>query len=164
MEPTQLQWLNYRHVYVLDKTPEKRDLLELLSEVQDRWRSIGEVLGVNNAYLKGLQHNGLPNSEKLSDTLQYWIDSVSSPVTWGTIVKVLHTEYINLPRVANKIQDKLSTQLYNKYCHRQSNHYIIMHGDTYIAMLLQVPQLNHFSKLLYIELALLLLLVLEKRK
>ena len=103
---------------VLDKTPEKYDLLELLAEVQDRWLDIGEMLKVNNASLKGLRQSNLPDSTKLADTLQHWIDSASSPVTWGTIVEVLHTDYINLPRVADKIEDKLSTQLYDKYCHR----------------------------------------------
>ena len=110
---------NYLHV--LDKTPEKRDLLELLSEVQDKWHSIGEMLGVNNANLRGLRQSNSSDSEKLSETLQYWIDSVSSPVTWGTIVEVLCTKHINLPRVANEIRDTLSTQLYNRYRHGQCN-------------------------------------------
>ena len=105
---------------VLDKTPEKHDLLELLSEIQDRWFDIGEMLKVNNATLRSLETN-YSASRKLADTLQHWIDSVSSPVTWGTIVEVLRTDYINLPRVADKIEDKLSTQLYDKYCHRSSN-------------------------------------------
>ena len=106
---------------VLDKTPEKYDLLELLAEVQDRWFDIGEMLKVNNASLKCLRQSNLSDSTKLADTLQLWIDSASSPVTWGTIVEVLRTDYINLPRVADKIEDKLSTQLYDKYCHRPSN-------------------------------------------
>ena len=106
---------------ILDKTPKKRDLLELLAEVQDRWFVIGEMLKVDNTNLRRLHQSNLPDSEKLADTLQHWIDSVSSPVTWDTIVEVLRTDYINLPRVADKIEDKLSTQLYNKYCHTPSN-------------------------------------------
>ena len=106
---------------VLDKAPEKRDLLELLTEVQDRWFVIGEMLKVDNTNLRCLRLSSLPDSEKLADTLQHWIDSASSPVTWGTIVEVLRTGFINLPRVANKVEDKLSTQLYDKYCHRPSN-------------------------------------------
>ena len=106
---------------VLDKKPEKCDLLELLAEVQDRWFVIGEMLKVDNTKLKGLRKNNLSDSEKLADTLQHWIDSASSPVTWGTIVKVLRTRFINLPGVADKIENKLSTQLYDEYCHRPSN-------------------------------------------
>ena len=106
---------------VLGKKPEKYDLLVLLSEVRDRWFDIGEMLKVNNINLRNLRHSNLPESEKLADTLQYWIDSASSPVTWGTIVEVLRTDYVNLPRVADKIEDKLSTQLYDKYCPRPSN-------------------------------------------
>ena len=117
LQPT--QQLNYRHV--LDKTPEKCDLLELLSEIQYRWRPIGEVLHVNAASLESLHQSNLPDSEKLSATLQCWIDSVSSPVTWATIIEALRNNHIDLPRVANEIQNKLSTQLYNKYCHRQCN-------------------------------------------
>ena len=106
---------------ILDKTPEKRDLLELLAEVQDRWYDMGEILGVHNADLRNLRLSNLHNSTRLADTLQHWIDSASSPVTWGTIVEVLCTDFIKLPRVADKIEDKLSTQLYDKYCHRPSN-------------------------------------------
>ena len=80
------------------------------------------MLRVSGADLSDLRYSGLTDSEKLSDTLQCWIDSPSSsPVTWGTIVKVLRTDFINLPGVADKIQEKLSTELYDKYCHRQSN-------------------------------------------
>ena len=106
---------------IVDKTPKKCDLLELLSEVKDKWFDIGEMLEVDNATLRSLHENNYSASRKLADTLQHWIDSASSPVTWGTIVEVLRTDYINLPRVADKIEDKLSTQLYNKYCHRPSN-------------------------------------------
>ena len=104
---------------VLDKTPEKCDLLELLSEVKDKWFDIGKMLEIDNATLRSLhENNHYSASRKLADTLQHWIDSA---VTWGTIVEVLRTSFINLPRVANKIEDKLSTQLYDKYCHRPSN-------------------------------------------
>ena len=106
---------------VLDKTPMKRDLLELLSEVQDKWFGIGEMLKVDNTNLRSLRNSNHPDDERLADTLQYWIDGVSSPITWGTIVEMLRTNYINLPRVADKIEDKLSTQLYDKYCHSRCN-------------------------------------------
>ena len=106
---------------ILGKKPEKYDLLELLAEVKDKWFDIGEMLKVDHATLRSLHETSYSTRRKLADTLQHWIDSVSSPVTWGTIVEVLRTNYINLPGVADKIEDKLSTQLYDKYCHRPSN-------------------------------------------
>ena len=100
---------------VLDKTPEKYDLLPLLAEIKDQWFPIGEMLRVSGADLRVLRQSNLPVEQRLSDTLQYWIDSKSSPVTWRNILAMLRGDFINQPRVANKIQDKLFTELYHKY-------------------------------------------------
>ena len=100
---------------VLDKTPEKYDLLPLLAEIKDQWFPIGEMLRVSGADLRGLHRENLPNNERLSATLQYWMDSKSSPVTWRNILDVLRGDFINQPRVADKIQDKLFTELFHKY-------------------------------------------------
>ena len=87
----------------------------MLSEVKDHWYSIGEMLDVSGADLRGLQQSNLPNDRRLSETLQCWIDTESSPVTWRNILDVLRGDFINQPRVADKIQDKLLTELYHKY-------------------------------------------------
>ena len=94
---------------VLDMTPEKRDLLELLGELKHMWYPIGEMLNVGRADLEGLHCSNCPDNERLSATLQCWIDSNSSPVTWGIILKVLRTNYIDQPRVADKIQHYITT-------------------------------------------------------
>ena len=101
----------------LDKTPEKYDLLPLLAEIKDQCQGfpIGEMLCVSCADLRGLHQVNLPSNERLSATLQYWMDSMSSPVTWRNILDVLRGDFINQPRVANKIQNKLFTELYHKY-------------------------------------------------
>ena len=73
------------------------------------------MLGVSIADLRGLRQGNLPDDQRLSDTLQYWMDTESSPVTWHTIIDVLCDDFINQPRVANKIQNKLFTELYHNY-------------------------------------------------
>ena len=95
---------------ILDMTPGKRDLLELLAEIRHMWYLIGEMLGVGRADLEGLRYSNRPDNERLSATLQYWMDTKPSPVTWGIILKVLRSDYINQFRVADKIQHKLSLQ------------------------------------------------------
>ena len=95
---------------ILDMTPDKRDLLEVLAEIKHMWYPVGEMLGVGRADLEGLHSSNRPDNERLSATLQYWMDTKPSPVTWGTILKVLRSDYIGQPRVADKIQHKLSLQ------------------------------------------------------
>ena len=74
------------------------------------------MLGVSIADLRGLRHGKLPDDQSLSETLQYWMDTESSPVTWHTIIDVLRDDFINQPRVADKIQqNKLFTELYHNY-------------------------------------------------
>ena len=87
----------------------------MLSEVKDHWYSIGEMLDVSGADLRVLCQGNLPIEQRLSDTLQCWMDTESSPVTWRNILDVLRGDFINQPRVADKIQDKLLTELYHKY-------------------------------------------------
>ena len=92
-----------------EKTPKKHDLVEQLAGIKDKWYSLGTMLGVDDADLRGLRHSNLPDDVRLSDTLQYWMDTKPSLVTWGTILKVLRSDYIDQPGLADKIQHRLAT-------------------------------------------------------
>ena len=96
--------------------PEKCDLLELLAEIKDMWYPVGEMLGVGRAHLEGVRCSNLPDNERLSAILQYWMDAKSSPVTWGIILKALRSGYIDQlpPGLADKIQHRLADKIQHR--------------------------------------------------
>ena len=51
---------------ILDMTPNKRDLLELLAEIKHMWYPVGEMLGVGRADLEGLHSSNRPDNETVS--------------------------------------------------------------------------------------------------
>ena len=93
---------------ILKKSPEKKDLMSVLSDIAYDWRNIGESLEVPFGELQSLQYTSRPDVSKLSDTLQKWIDMQTSPVTWKTLLEILDTPPVNKPRIATTIREYLA--------------------------------------------------------
>ena len=105
---------NYKAI--LDKKPDKVDLLRCLVDYQYEWRAIGRGLRVRNGELESLQRSNKPDKEKLAEVLQLWYDSCSSPYTWRNIITVLESSDVNLKKAVEEICSMLSeVEMYKKY-------------------------------------------------
>ena len=84
--------LSQEYIFLLlrvEKAPEERHLLELLSAVSDKWYEIGVLLGVPDSDLNGLTTGNLSNTVKLSKVLQKWIKLRNNPVKWESVIAVV---------------------------------------------------------------------------
>ena len=79
---------------VLNKIPDKQDLVNLLADVIDVWENIGIVLKVSNGKLQSLRYSYLNETLKLGDMLQSWLDEGPTPVTWSTIISALESKIV----------------------------------------------------------------------
>ena len=93
---------NFQHV--LDKKPDKVDLLNLLVSYDDLWAEIGEGLKVDGRHIRGLrQTSGMSNKIKLSTILQSWMDTLCSEVTWDNVKQALEGPVVDAKAIAVKI-------------------------------------------------------------
>ena len=83
------------------KEPELKDLMMVLAEIQSQWSTLGTALNVPEEMLPVNQQN-VPDNVKLKATLQAWIDTRSSPVTWKTVMEAVESPIINR-RVGDEI-------------------------------------------------------------
>ena len=101
---------------ILNKSPEKHDLVELLADYNFMYYEIGVYLKVPNATLMGLKQSVEPNMVKLSQVLQKWIETQRSDYTWKNILDMTKTKtFGDNVDLSKEIEEKLTTTLYNKY-------------------------------------------------
>ena len=101
---------------VLNKIPDKQDLVNLLADVIDVWENIGIVLKVSNGKLQSLRYSYLNEALKLADMLQSWLDERPTPVTWSTVISALESKIVSKKQTAMEILQFLSQpDVYSKY-------------------------------------------------
>ena len=107
---------------LLEKHPSKSDLLQLMSSIAFKWYIIGECLGIQYTYLASLQSKTSSDVEKLSEVLQIWMDTMSKPVTWNTILQTIESPPIESKFTMMKMEEFLKCEfLYNP-----SNYVIVL--------------------------------------
>ena len=102
--------LSQEYIFLLlrvEKAPEERHLLELLSAVSDKWYEIGELLKVPECDLNGLTTGNLSNTVKLSKVLQKWINMRNNPVQWKIVIAVVEGPVIQNKDLGLKIRQFL---------------------------------------------------------
>ena len=92
---------------ILNRRPEKRDMLSKLSKISYNWSIIGDSLKVPFQHLQEIERINCSNLEKLSKVLQKWLDGMYTAVTWATIIDAIDGEIVQQPAVAMEIREHL---------------------------------------------------------
>ena len=79
-----------------------------------RWPIIGDCLGIESGELDSLHFSNQPDVDKLSRVLQLWMERMTKPVTWNTILEVIGSPPIENKLVVVEIERFLECEdLYN---------------------------------------------------
>ena len=77
---------------------------------------IGVALEVEHNVLESLSQSNKSNSTRLHEVLKSWMNTMSSDVTWETIIEALEAPVLNHNLTAGKIRQFLSDpKTYSKY-------------------------------------------------
>ena len=95
---------------LLENTPENSDLLNLLSTIHNKWYIIGARLGIKTGQLDCLISSNQHDDVKLSKVLQLWMDGMTKPVTWNTILDVIGSPPIQNESVVMDIEKFLECE------------------------------------------------------
>ena len=82
-------------------------MLNLLAPAAARWEDIGAGLKVAAGAIESLQQSNKRPINKLSEVLQTWMDTWSSPVTWENIIKVVDSAAVGKKDEAQAMKDFL---------------------------------------------------------
>ena len=98
----------------IEKAPENSELLKLICGISNRWYTIGVCLGIKSGDLDSLNSSNQHDDVKLSKVLQLWIERMTKPVTWNTVLEVIGSPPIQNRSVVIEIEKFLQCKyLYN---------------------------------------------------
>lgn len=92
---------------IMTKTPVKRDLLELLTEIRYLWYEIGEALEIEFGVLESLKYDASPDFRKLSCVIQEWLCADPQNTTWAVVIDAIECPIVNKANIAQKIRKYL---------------------------------------------------------
>ena len=85
-----------------------------MSGISNRWYIIGVFLGIEGRDLDSLNSSNQHDVDKLSQVLQLWMERITKPVTWNTILEVIGSPPIQNKSVVMDIEMFLECEcLYN---------------------------------------------------
>ena len=95
---------------ILKESPNHKEALSLLSGISVKWEEIGSALNISQNELDGLHHDHRSIIMKLSQVLNLWINSESSPVSWETLISAIEGPIVKNKKKAKEIRDYLYSQ------------------------------------------------------
>ena len=95
-------------VDILKEIPKEYQLRNLLANISSKWREIGLALGISDNDLDNISTVVQDNMSRLCKMITKWIETQSSPVTWGMIVFAIEGPIVNNKKKANEIREFLA--------------------------------------------------------
>ena len=92
------------------ESPTHHEALSVLADISANWEVIGIALGVSQNDLKGLQHENIDKTVKLSRVIAKWMETESTPVSWETLISAIEGPIVNNKQKAEEIRNYLYTQ------------------------------------------------------
>ena len=80
----------------------------LLADISSRWREISLALVISDNDLVNILTYVQENMSKLCKMITKWIETQSSPVTWGMIIFAIEGPIVNNNKKANEISEFLA--------------------------------------------------------
>ena len=99
---------------VLQKKPDKLDLLKILATIDAKWQEIGTALNISNNDLSGIA-KGVSNTVRLSLVIEKWMET-STSITWQTIIAAIGGPIVdNCNKVTEICRFLAEPENYSKY-------------------------------------------------
>ena len=89
--------------------------INALHSVCDKWYTIGVQLEVPTFELRNIVKKSVHSMDQLCDTLDYWMNKVSSP-TWRHLVDALKAPSVSENRLAEEIEKKYCCPVEQSSC------------------------------------------------
>ena len=89
---------------LLKKEPNLTDLLTLLADIKYEWHNIGIALEVKQSVLESCKRSNEDNGYNLFKVINTWMTSMTSEVTWQSIIAAVESPIVNHKSTAVKMR------------------------------------------------------------
>ena len=120
---------------ILSKIPKKKDVLELLMPIKDRWYLIGDSFEVNTGELESLMISNNSTGINLSKVINKWLEDKSNEATWKALLKEIEGPIVNNHQIGDDIRTFLKKpDVYSKYVFSECNPLVSKCITTYLLL------------------------------
>ena len=92
---------------ITSNVPAKKDAVEVLVPIKDRWYIIGVVLEVSPADLDSLKDSNNSVEVNLAKMIDKWLDQYAEKATWEVLLKAVEGKTVNSQQTGQKIREFL---------------------------------------------------------
>ena len=92
---------------ITSNVPAKKDAIEVLVPIKDRWYIIGVVLEVSPADLDNLKESNNSVEVNLSAMISKWLDQYAEKATWEVLLKAVEGKIVDSQQTGQKIREFL---------------------------------------------------------
>ena len=101
---------------ILSKVPTKKDVLDLLMPIKDKWYTIGTSLEVETGELNSLKTSNNTAETNLSMVIGKWLEQKANEATWNVLLKEVEGPIIKNYQIGDDIRTFLKRpDVYTKY-------------------------------------------------
>ena len=95
-------------------SPTKRELLNLLADINDKWFEIGISLDVSQSVLNSLTNSPLRNTYNLDQVIESWLTTAELHlVTWEAVIDAIKSPIVNNIKKTTEIHEYLTRSKQN---------------------------------------------------
>ena len=103
-------------LYFLDtlkRCPDEYELTKLLADISSNWYRIGVSFKVHINTLNSIRNRENDDIIRLSEVINEWKKTQSSPFTWKTVILAVEEPIVNNKSKANEIREHLGLPVHN---------------------------------------------------
>ena len=101
---------------IISKVPAKKDIVEVLMPIKDKWYMVGTALDVSSADLDSLKCSNNPVEENLTKMLGIWLDKHAKEATWEVLLKAVEGNIVQSQQTGQNIREFLKKHnMFNRY-------------------------------------------------
>ena len=91
----------------ISKVPAKKDAVEVLMPIKNKWYIIGVTLEVNSADLDNLKDSNNPVEVNLAKMIDKWLDTQAKKATWEVLLKAVEGKIVDSQQTGQNIREFL---------------------------------------------------------
>ena len=92
---------------ITSNVPAKKDAVEVLVPIKDRWYIIGVVLEVSRPDLDSLNESNNSVEVNLAKMIDKWLDQYAEKATWEVLLEAVEGKTVNSQQTGQKIREFL---------------------------------------------------------
>ena len=92
---------------IISKVPARKDAVEVLMAIKNKWYMIGVALEISSGDLDSLKESNNSVEVNLAKMIDKWLDQYAEKATWEVLLKAVESKTVDTQKTGQKIREFL---------------------------------------------------------